>query len=310
MSELAARSAAWTEERGTSDEGRRRRVGGKGRWAGGRRRAGSTAFGVLVIGIAVWSLFPFVWQVITSFEPDRDLAQFTPTWLPIPGGTLQHYRNVFVAKDFAPYILNSVIVDVSATAIALVFAALAAYSIARLPLPGKGIVLGLVLAVSMFPQISIVTPLYQILISLHLIDTYTGLSGVYIGLSLPLMVYILWGHFRTIPREMDEAARIDGAGPLRTLWSVIIPVALPGIVPAALLGFIASWNELLLALSLMTSPTRQTIPVGIANFTGLYSVPWGDIAAASVVVTVPLVILVLIFQRRIVEGVTAGAVKG
>jgi multiple sugar transport system permease protein len=269
-----------------------------------------TSFGVLVIGIAVWSLFPFVWQVITSFEPDRDLAQFTPTWLPIPGGTLQHYRNVFVAKDFAPYILNSVIVDVSATAIALVFAALAAYSIARLPLPGKGIVLGLVLAVSMFPQISIVTPLYQILISLHLIDTYTGLSGVYIGLSLPLMVYILWGHFRTIPREMDEAARIDGAGPLRTLWSVIIPVALPGIVPAALLGFIASWNELLLALSLMTSPTRQTIPVGIANFTGLYSVPWGDIAAASVVVTVPLVILVLIFQRRIVEGVTAGAVKG
>jgi multiple sugar transport system permease protein len=269
-----------------------------------------TSFGVLVIGIAVWSLFPFAWQVITSFEPDRDLAQFTPTWLPIPGGTLQHYRNVFVAKDFAPYILNSVIVDVSATAIALVFAALAAYSIARLPLPGKGIVLGLVLAVSMFPQISIVTPLYQILISLHLIDTYTGLSGVYIGLSLPLMVYILWGHFRTIPREMDEAARIDGAGPLRTLWSVIIPVALPGVVPAALLGFIASWNEQLLALSLMTSPTRQTIPVGIANFTGLYSVPWGDIAAASVVVTVPLVVLVLIFQRRIVEGVTAGAVKG
>jgi multiple sugar transport system permease protein len=267
------------------------------------------AFGLLVIGIAVWSLFPFAWQVVTSFEPDRDLARFTPTWLPIPG-TLQHYRNVFVAKDFAPYILNSAIVDVSATAVALVFAALAAYSIARLPLPGKGIVLGVVLAVSMFPQISIVTPLYQVLISLHMIDTYTGLSGVYIGLSLPLMVYILWGHFRTIPRELDEAARIDGAGPLRALWTVIIPVALPGVVPAALLGFIACWNELLLALSLMTSPSQQTIPVGIANFTGLYSIPWGDIAAASVVVTVPLVVLVLIFQRQIIEGVTAGAVKG
>ena len=274
------------------------------------RRLRRWLFGLLVVGIAIWSLFPFVWQVITSFEPDRDLARFTPTWLPIPGGTLQHYRNVFVAKDFAPYILNSVIVDVSATAVALVFAALAAYSIARLPLPGKGVVLGLVLAVSMFPQISIVTPLYQVLISLHLIDTYAGLSGVYIGLSLPLMVYILWGHFRAIPRELDEAARIDGAGPLRALWTVIIPVALPGVVPAALLGFIACWNELLLALSLMTSPPRQTIPVGIANFTGLYSIPWGDIAAASVVVTVPLVVLVLIFQRRIVEGVTAGAVKG
>ena len=281
--------------------------------ASGRRTARSVrrlSFGIMVTGIAVWSLFPFAWQVVTSFEPDRDLARFTPTWLPVTGGTLQHYRNVFVAKDFAPYILNSVIVDVTATAVALVFAALAAYAIARLPLPGKGLVLGLVLAVSMFPQISIVTPLYQVLIKLHMIDTYTGLSGVYIGLSLPLMVYILWGHFRTIPRELDEAARIDGAGPLRALWTVIIPVALPGVVPAALLGFIACWNELLLALSLMTSPSHQTIPVGIANFTGLYSIPWGDIAAASVVVTVPLVVLVLIFQRRIVEGVTAGAVKG
>jgi ABC-type glycerol-3-phosphate transport system permease component len=177
-------------------------------------------------------------------------------------------------------------------------------------LPGKGIVMSLVLAVSMFPQISIVTPLYQVLNQLHLLDTYRGLSGVYIGLALPLMVYVLWGHFRAIPIEIDEAAKIDGAGTLRTLWSVIIPVSLPGVVPAALLGFIASWNELLLALSFTTSPAHQTIPVGIANFTALYSIPWGDMAAASVVVTVPLVLLVLIFQKRIVEGVTAGSVKG
>jgi len=277
---------------------------------GRRRLARRGWFGFGVSAIVVWSLFPFVWEMITSFEPDRDLSQFAPHWLPVPGGTLQHYRNVFVAKNFGPYIVNSVIVDVSATAVALVFAGLAAYSIARLPLPGKGVVLGLVLAVSMFPQISIVTPLYEIMTKLHLLDTYQGLSGVYIGLSLPLMVYILWGHFRAIPREIDEAAKIDGAGPLRTLWSVIIPVALPGVVPAALLGFIASWNELLLALSFTTSPAHQTIPVGIANFTGLYSIPWGDIAAASVVVTLPLVVLVLIFQKRIVEGVTAGAVKG
>jgi ABC-type glycerol-3-phosphate transport system permease component len=281
------------------------------RATGSRRRFARRGwFGFGVSAIVVWSLFPFVWEMITSFEPDRDLSQFAPHWLPVPGGTLQHYRNVFVAKNFGPYIVNSVIVDVSATAVALVFAGLAAYSIARLPLPGKGVVLGLVLAVSMFPQISIVTPLYEIMTKLHLLDTYQGLSGVYIGLSLPLMVYILWGHFRAIPREIDEAAKIDGAGPLRTLWSVIIPVALPGVVPAALLGFIASWNELLLALSFTTSPAHQTIPVGIANFTGLYSIPWGDIAAASVVVTLPLVVLVLIFQKRIVEGVTAGAVKG
>jgi multiple sugar transport system permease protein len=275
-----------------------------------RRRLRHGGFGLGIAAIVVWSLFPFVWELITSFEPDADLTGGTPKWLPFPGGTLQHYRNVFVAKDFGPYIGNSVIVDVTATAVALVFAALAAYAIARLPLPFKGGVLGLVLVVSMFPQISIVTPLYQIMQRLHLLDTYQGLSGVYIGLSLPLMVYILWGHFRAIPAEIDEAARIDGAGPLRALWRVIIPVALPGVVPAVLLGFIASWNELMLALSLTTSPAHQTVPVGIANFTGLYNIPWGDIAAASVVVTVPLVILVLIFQRRIVEGVTAGAVKG
>ncbi len=273
---------------------------------GGVRRL---SFLIMVVAIVVWSLFPFLWQVITSFEPDADLTGSAPKWLPFPGGTLQHYRNVFVAKDFGPYIVNSVIVDVTATVVALVFAALAAYSIARLRFPAKGGVLGLVLVVSMFPQISIVTPLYQIMQRLHLLDTYQGLSGVYIGLSLPLMVYILWGHFRAIPVEIDEAAKIDGAGPLRSLWSVIIPVALPGVVPAVLLGFIASWNELMLALSFTTSPAHQTVPVGIANFTGLYNIPWGDMAAASVVVTVPLVVLVLIFQRRIVEGVTAGAVK-
>jgi ABC-type glycerol-3-phosphate transport system permease component len=267
-------------------------------------------FGLLLVGIVVWSLFPFVWQLISSFEPDRDLSGSTPKWLPIPGGTLQHYRNVFVVKQFGQYILNSAIIDLSATAVALVFAGLAAYAIARLPLPGKGAVMALVLAVSMFPQISIVTPLYEILNKLHLLDTYRGLSGVYIGLALPLMVYILWGHFRAIPVEIDEAARIDGAGPLRTLWNIIVPLSLPGVVPAGLLGFIASWNELLLALSFTTSPAHQTIPVGIANFTALYSIPWGDMAAASVVVTVPLVILVMVFQKRIVEGVTAGSVKG
>lgn len=182
------------------------------RFRGAKREAKRWSFGLLVTGIAVWSLFPFAWQVITSFEPDRDLSRFTPTWLPIRGGTLQHYINVFEVKDFTPYILNSAVVDVSATAIALVFAALAAYSIARLPLPGKGVVLGLVLAVSMFPQISIVTPLYEVLISMHLIDTYQGLSGVYIGLSLPLMVYILWAHFRTIPGRSMRRPGSTGPG--------------------------------------------------------------------------------------------------
>jgi multiple sugar transport system permease protein len=278
--------------------------------ASARKRAGNLGFGILVVLLVVWSLFPFVWQAISSFEPDRDLSAATPHFLPFADGTLAHYRNVFGPKDFGKYMINSAIVDLSATAVALAFAAMAAYAIARLRLPGKGLILAIVLAVSMFPQISIVTPLYQVLNKVHLLDTYSGLSGTYIGLALPLMVYVLWVHFRAIPIEIDEAARIDGAGTLRTLWSVILPLSRPGVVPAALLGFIASWNELLLALSFTTSPAHQTIPVGIANFTALYSIPWGDMAAASVVVTLPLVVLVLVFQKRIVEGVTAGAVKG
>jgi ABC-type glycerol-3-phosphate transport system permease component len=261
-----------------------------------------------VVLIVVWSLFPFVWQLNASLQPDRNLVREDPAWLPLPG-TLEHYYNVFVLVEFQRYIANSAIVVLSATAVGLVLAALCAYALARLPVPGKGVVLGVILGLSMFPQIAIVAPLFLVLRQLFLLDTYEGLAGVYVGLGLPLMVWVMWGHFRSIPKELDEAARIDGAGPLRILRSVIIPMAMPGFVTAGLLGFILNWNEFMLALSYTTGPERQTIPVGIAHFTTLYYTPWGDVAAASVVVTVPLVILVLVFQRRIVAGITAGAVK-
>jgi multiple sugar transport system permease protein len=274
-------------------------------WHSRVRRAG---LWVAVVLIVVWSVFPFLWQVNASFQPDRNLVRSAPAWVPAPG-TLDHYRNVFVVKHFQDFIRNSVIVVLSSTVIALILAALCAYALARLPVPGKGLVLGVILGISMFPQIAIVTPLYLILNKLLLLDTYEGLSGVYIGIGLPLMVWVMWGHFRAIPKEIDEAAKIDGAGPVRTLWSIVVPMALPGVVTAGLLGFIASWNEFMLALSFTTTQQRQTIPVGIANFTNLFFVPWGDVAAASVIVTVPLVLIVLFFQRRIVAGLTAGAVK-
>ncbi|WP_067900270.1 carbohydrate ABC transporter permease [Nocardia vaccinii] len=266
-----------------------------------------TGLVVLVGVIVLWSLAPFAWQVITSLEPDRYLAEFTPHWLPFPGATLQHYRNVFGAKDFTQYVCNSAIVDAFATVVAVVLATAAAYAVSLLWLRGRGWIVALVLAVSMLPQVAIVTPAYQELLRLHLLNSYLGLGIVYAGLSLPLTFVVLSSHLRGITREIHEAARLDGAGPIRTLWSVIVPLALPGIVPAALLGFIASWNELLLALSLNSDPDRQTVPVAIANFTGIYAIPWGDIAAASVVTTVPLVVLVLIGQRRIVAGLTAAA---
>ncbi len=239
-----------------------------------RRRVHRWGLWATVVLIVVWSVFPFLWQVNASLQPDKELVRSAPKWLPLPG-TLVHYHKVFAVKHFQQLIVNSVII----------------------------------LGISMFPQISIVTPLYLVLRKLFLLDTYSGLSSVYIGLALPLMVWVMWGHFRSIPKEIDEAAKIDGAGPVRSLVSIIVPMTLPGVVTAALLGFIASWNEFMLALSFTSSAQHQTIPVGIANFTDLYFVPWGDIAAASVVVTVPLVVLVLIFQRRIVAGLTAGAVK-
>jgi ABC-type glycerol-3-phosphate transport system permease component len=269
-----------------------------------------TLFWAAVVVIVLWSAGPFLWQINASFLPDRVLTNPTPTWFPFPGGTLAHYVNVFEKKNFSRYMLNSVIVAGAATVLGMVIAAAAAYALARLPLPGKGAVLGLILGISMFPQIALVAPLYLIFDQLHVLNTYQGLSTAYIGLSLPLMVYIMYGYFRGIPREMEEAAKVDGAGLLRTIWSIIIPLALPGVVTAGLIAFMLNWQEFMLALAFTSTPDRQTIPVGIANFTGLFFIPWGDMAAASVAVTIPLVILVLAFQRRIIAGVTSGGVKG
>jgi ABC-type glycerol-3-phosphate transport system permease component len=275
-----------------------------------RRLVGPTLFWAAVVLIVLWSVGPFLWQINASFQPDRALTSSTPTWLPFPGGTLDHYINVFQKKHFSGYMLNSVIVAASATVLGMIIAAAAAYALARLPLPGKGAVLGLILGISMFPQIALVAPLYLIFNELGMLNTYQGLSTAYIGLSLPLMVYIMYGYFRGIPREMEEAAKVDGAGLFRTIWSIIIPLALPGVVTAGLIAFMLNWQEFMLALAFTATPDRQTIPVGIANFTGLFFIPWGDMAAASVAVTIPLVILVLAFQHRIIAGVTSGGVKG
>jgi len=274
------------------------------------RRVRRTLFWIAVALIVVWSVGPFAWQLNASFQLDRNLTSPAPDWFPFPDGTLQHYVNVFAKKDFSRYVVNSIVVAGSATLIGMAIATAAAYALARLPLPGKGAVLALVLGISMFPQIALVAPLYMIQNDQRLLNTYEGLSISYMGLSLPLMVYIMYGYFRGIPREMEEAAKVDGAGLLRTIWSVIAPLALPGVVTAGLIGFMLNWQEFMLALAFTSTPDRQTIPVGIANFTGLFFVPWGDMAAASVAVTIPLVVLVLVFQRRIIAGVTAGGVKG
>lgn len=258
--------------------------------------------------IVVWSVAPFLWQVSTSFQEDRLLSSPTPSFLPWPG-TFDHFRNIFVEKEFHLYIVNSAIVAGLTTLFCLAIGGAAAFALARLRVYYRFGILALILSVSMFPQIAIVAPLYLAASSLGLMNTYTVLVIIYLSLGLPLVIWVLFGYFQTIPREIDEAAIIDGAGPLRLLISVILPMSLPGFVTTGLLAFIMAWNEFMFALAFTSGVERQTIPVGIANFTNLYYVPWGDLAAASVVVTLPLVMLVLAFQRWIIQGLTQGAVK-
>ena len=258
--------------------------------------------------IFVWSASPFVWQFSTSFQLDKALTSGTPTLWPDPF-TWQHYINVFVDKQLQYYVLNSLIVSLSTTFLCLAIGSLAAFSLSRLDVKGRYGILMVILSVSMFPQITLVGPLYIVASNLGLLDTYTALILVYIALVLPLVTWVMYGYFETLPREIDEAARMDGLHVVGLYWHIILPMSLPSLVTTGLLAFITAWNEFLFALAFTSNIERQTIPVGIANFTNLYYVPWGDIAAASAVVTAPLIVLVLVFQRHIIDGLTQGGIK-
>jgi multiple sugar transport system permease protein len=209
-------------------------------------------------------------------------------------------------------LINSILIALIATAIAVALASLAAYAIARLNFPGKAVVLAGALAVSMFPPISVVGPLFDMWRTLGLYDTYPGLIIPYLTFALPLAIYILVAFFREIPWDLDEAAQVDGATPFQAFRRIILPLAAPGVFTAAILVFIFAWNDFVFAISLTSSNASRTVPAAIAFFTGesQFTSPTGNIAAAAVLVTVPIIIFVLMFQRRIVAGLTAGAVKG
>jgi multiple sugar transport system permease protein len=258
--------------------------------------------------IVVWSVGPFLWQMSTSLQLDRELVRGSPKLVPDPF-TFEHFVNIFAGKSFHRYLFNSAIVAFSTTFLCLLFGSVAAYALARLDIRGRFSILGFILAVSMFPQIAIVAPLYVLASGVGWLDTYRVLIVVYLALGLPLVIWVLFGYFRSIPITIDEAARVDGAKPLRIFFQIILPMSLPAVVTTGLLCFIAAWNEFMFALAFTSDINHQTVPVGIANFTGLHYVPWGDIAAASVVVTLPLVVLVLAFERHIISGLTGGAVK-
>ncbi|CDX15381.1 ABC-type sugar transport system, permease component [Mesorhizobium sp. ORS 3324] len=258
--------------------------------------------------ILVWSGGPFIWQFSTSFQLDKALTSGSPSLIPHPF-TLEHYYNAFVEKELHRYVWNSLVVSLATTFFCLVVGSLAAFALSRLNVRGRFGILMVILSVSMFPQIALVGPLYLVATNLGLLDTYTALIITYLALGLPLVTWVLFGYFETLPREIDEAARMDGVSVPGLLWHIILPMSLPSLVTTGLLAFISAWNEFLFALAFTSNIDHQTIPVGIANFTNLYYVPWGDIAAASAVVTVPLIVLVLFFQRHIIEGLTQGGIK-
>lgn len=263
------------------------------------------------LGLLILILYlsgPVLWQLITSLKTSAILGSLPPL---LPDKLyFGHYLAVFTERPFARIILNSAIVASGTTLYCLAIGLLAAFSLTVLKIKGRSLVLILVLSVSMFPPIATVSPLYLIIRALGLRDTYLGLIFPYGTFALPLAIWVLTSFVTAIPEDLYKAARIDGCTPLGALRRVIFPLAGPGVFTCAILVFIFSWNEFLYALTFTATEKSRTIPVAIALFPGLHEEPWGEIAAASIIVTIPLLFLVFIFQRRIIAGLVSGSVKG
>lgn len=274
----------------------------------GQTRIGPALWAVIG-AVMIVSLIPFYWLVNTSLKVGSGLSS-ADLWPRNP--SVQNYVDVLGNPMFLHAVGNSFVVGGATTALALLFGASAAYALARLPLPRKALTLGLVTAVTTFPVITIVAPIFNIWSSIGLYDTLVGLIIPKLTFALPLAIFTLTSFFREIPTELEEAASIDGSGPVGTFVRVILPLAMPGIATTAILVFISVWNEFLLAVALTSTPAARTVPVAIAFFSGPneFEIPVGLISAASVICTLPLLIVVMIFQKRIVAGLTAGAVKG
>ncbi|MGH7204999.1 MAG: carbohydrate ABC transporter permease [Nitrospiraceae bacterium] len=262
---------------------------------------------VLLLLVALFCLGPVLWQTITSFKPETELIRLPPVLPEAPTGG--HYEAVLTRSSLGRALVNSATIAASTTALAIGFGALCAFALARMPIKGKSVILGLILTISMFPPIAVISSLYLLMRTLGLRDTVGALILTHTTYALPLAIWILTSFFRQIPVELYWAALVDGCSPLRALGSVILWPALPGVTVAALLVFIYSWNEFMFALTLTASDASRTAPVAIALFPGLHEVPWGDMAAASIVVTAPIVLLAIMFQRHIVAGLMAGSVK-
>jgi trehalose/maltose transport system permease protein len=279
-------------------------------------RRGSRDYVLWSIGIIVvllFALIPVIWLISISLKPPNEITdqRFIPASV-----SFDNYKSLFEGGfENSPFIrplINSIAIALITTAVAITLASFTAYAIARLEFPGKRLILAGALAIAMFPPISTVGPLFDMWRAIGIYDTYLGLIIPYLTFALPLAIYVLVAFFREIPWDLEQAALVDGATPWQAFRKVILPLAAPGVFTAAILVFIFCWNDFVFAISLTSSDASRTVPAALAFFTGesTFTAPTGSIAAAAVVVTIPIIVFVLIFQRRIVSGLTAGAVKG
>ncbi len=274
---------------------------------------GSGAFYLTVLVVVAFTLFPFYWAIVTSLKPSADIfrvpVQYWPERL-----TLEHYQTVLTNGQFLTALGNSALVSVTVVLLSLAVGSMAAYALGRFEFRGRRATLYVVLAMTMFPQIAVLGGLYTIINQLGLFNRLPSLMLSYLLFTTPFTVWVLVQFMASLPKDLEDAAYIDGASSLQTFWRVMLPLALPGLVTTGLLAFIQAWNEFLYALSFIQSPERYTVTRAIFGFQGItgsgYEVPWGPMMAATVVVTVPLVVLVLVFQRWILAGLTSGGVKG
>jgi multiple sugar transport system permease protein len=268
----------------------------------------------LVIAIALvlaFSLVPILWQLLTSFKVNVDISAIPNVYFPMRF-TLSHYIEIFVRRPFLSYILNSLLVSLLSTALALGLGAPAAYALARLRLPGERLILTTVLIITLFPYILLFLGVLEIVQALRLGNNYLALIIPYTAINLPLTILVMRSFFQQLPRDLEDAAKVDGYNTWQMLIWIVLPITVPALVTTGILAFIFAWNEFIFALTFITREDMKTIPVAAAQLggTAAFEIPYGPIAAATVVGTLPLVLLVLFFQRRIVQGLTAGAVKG
>jgi multiple sugar transport system permease protein len=272
--------------------------------------SGRTLRWVAALVVMANGFFPALWILFTSLKTEAELTRIPITWLLPHEPTLANYVRAFSDQPLALFLFNSVVVALLATAATLFVSVLAAYALARLQVRFRDLILSAIIAVSTFPLVTLLVPLFETMRALNLLNTYTALVLPYIVLSLPVCTLVLVSFFEGIPRDLENAAMVDGCTRVGALFKIVVPLAAPGLFTAGILAFVNAWDEFLLALSFNSTPTMRTLPVGITLYQGEFAFPWPVISAALIVAIVPLAVLIVIFQERVVSGLTAGGMKG